>query len=298
MRRKLVAVFVAGVCMGVASTWGVVASRSASGTRGAGVEPATWTALSTATGSAHGRIPDAAGAATATVLGSLGPVSRPLVGDAPPTCASLQQQASTLRHDNEAMATELRELRRKLGAPAGAQSSRVYGLGEQELVNLAEKCELRWDMPPVENGAPESIPLDDAKTLGLTEAERSAVNAAYSQFNTQTLAQYRALYQQITGDPSPGSMSAGAMISEISSNASRTQLRDIFQRISGERAGLLVPPATPSPPIEQFFRLVVGAGDGFERTLADRIGPDKARALRALHDGFGNKNSSSYGCPN
>jgi hypothetical protein len=45
------------------------------------------------------------------------------------------------------------------------------------------------------------------------------------------------------------------------------------------------------------MRLLTTLGDTYERDLGAAIGPDLAHQMRAQNGGWGNRSSSSFGCP-
>jgi hypothetical protein len=175
----------------------------------------------------------------------------------------------------------------------------VYGLSSAELLDLAKRCEVRWDRPPVLDGDAERLGADVATALGLTDRERAEVDEAFAAYNQRMLDQLRALYTEATGSAEVDGLSPQALLSEILDKSADGEASRIFQRLSAERAGLARPPADPAATsaLERVYRLETGAGDAFEKELAGRIGPDKARALREHNDGFGAKSTGKFGCP-
>ena len=76
------------------------------------------------------------------------------------------------------------------------------------------------------------------------------------------------------------------------------ELQGVVQRrIAEERAGLREPPATLEglPIEERLFRLQSDKGNAFERHVAEALGPERARALRARNDGWPGSTSVSSG---
>ena len=199
-----------------------------------------------------------------------------------------------------ALQTEVSSLRQRLDeADDDSPHSRTYDLSQEELAQLAAKCELRWDMPSVSTDGATSISAEDARALGLSADEVSAAAAVFEKHNASMIKQLRSLYTATTGELNASTMSGQSLISEVRDKSAPSELALAFQRLSAERAGLVSAPARGEerPLVEQLYRHLSSAGDGVEHSLAQRIGADKARALRALHGGFSTKNSSSYGCP-
>jgi hypothetical protein len=167
---------------------------------------------------------------------------------------------------------------------------------KEELLDLAKRCRLAWDMPG----------LDDQKfgnqfDKELSNEERDAASRAAEEWNARTLHDLRGLYVEITGDSRAADvLSANALQEEIiNKSADHAQLQQLFQRLSRERAGLAAPPADlkGASPIERYFRLVTGAGDQFEHALGQAIGAKRAHDLHANANGWGTRHGSSYGCP-
>jgi hypothetical protein len=168
---------------------------------------------------------------------------------------------------------------------------------KDELVEAAKKCRLNWDTPSLDSNKLGT----NSKKLGLSPEEETLANKATEEFNARTLKELRALYTEVTGDARGAeALSATALEQEIiHKSASDDQLRQLFQQISGERAGLRPPSFDPktAPVAERFFRLVTGMGDQYERALAGAIGASRAHELRTKDNGWGNRHGSSYGCP-
>lgn len=211
-----------------------------------------------------------------------------------------KEQVAHLRSANEVLRAEVAKLKEELHhSVEEAKKSAVYDLDDAQLVEMAERCELRWDMPPIHNGPAETVSAETVQELGLDDEEQDATNSAYAEFNAQILARYRALYTEATGDSNVGSLSAHAMVAEINDKSSTDEIRRVFQRLSAERAGLQSPPDDVSAlsPVEKLYRLMTDAGDDFEIMLGQRVGHDKAEAIRRLDGGFGDKHQSRHGCP-
>jgi hypothetical protein len=172
-----------------------------------------------------------------------------------------------------------------------------------ELVARASRCELRWDQPEI-NGY-EVKPLDDksgwARAAGLSDTERDAYNESLKELQASAAGQLRQLFVELTGDaqmaeklPIGGLM---GLMMEKAPDAARTEAR---ARLSKEKAGLVPPPAdlAKTPVIERALRIATGAGDELERRFGERVGAERARALRRLRDGWPGGRSSMNGCPN
>jgi hypothetical protein len=87
------------------------------------------------------------------------------------------------------------------------------------------------------------------------------------------------------------------LIMEKAPDAARTEAR---ARLSKEKAGLVPPPAdlAKTPVVERALRIATAAGDELERRFGERVGAERAHALRRLRDGWPGGRSSMNGCPN
>jgi hypothetical protein len=113
-------------------------------------------------------------------------------------------------------------------------------------------------------------------------------------------AQLRKLYVEVTGDDkNVDSLSMRAITSEIKDKSPKPEIKQVFQRLARERAGLQAPPSNPSDTsaVERLYRLLTTAGDRVEKMMAAEVGPDLARRYRRVRDGFGSRSRSSHGCP-
>lgn len=195
---------------------------------------------------------------------------------------------------------ELELLQARLQEANGkASKGKVIDLTKQELVELAKRCELRWDHPPL-GSQPPKLDTKAARELGLNETERAAIEKAFADYHTRMNTELRKLYVEVTGDDKVAdSLSPWAMMSEIEDKSLKQEIKQVFQRLARERAGLQAPPADTSTgsAVERMFRLLTTAGDQLERTIGEQIGPDLARRYREARGGFGSRSRSSHGCP-
>ncbi|HZS37062.1 MAG TPA: hypothetical protein VFF06_09550 [Polyangia bacterium] len=174
-----------------------------------------------------------------------------------------------------------------------------YAPSKDELQQLAKDCKLKWDAPHV-GVEPQTLDKKLAAELGLSDQDRAAYDRVSADMNARVTAQLRALYVELTGDKTGAdTLTPHALEAEIYAKSRQKDLRDVYYRMSRERAGLMPPPADVSSaqPIERMQRLMSGLGDTFEADLAQAIGPDHAHALRNQHGGWSSRSVSSYGCP-
>jgi hypothetical protein len=87
------------------------------------------------------------------------------------------------------------------------------------------------------------------------------------------------------------------MESEIFERAPEGSRGRARQQLAREKAGLTPPPAdlAKTPVAERTMRLMMSIGDRYEQEVAKRLGPERARALRAKHDGWRGKTVTN-GC--
>lgn len=205
---------------------------------------------------------------------------------------ALKKEADKMREELKAMRGEVEEAR------LAKSSDKVYDIPQAELERMAEKCELRWDMQPL-GAKPTSIDTEELEKLSLAESEREVIDRVYKEDHARLQKELAALYVEVTGDATAGSLAATAMFEEIVDKAPKGEIQRVFQKLAQERAGLL-PPSPDSAKAsawERVFRLMTGAGDALQAEFAKELGPDTAKALRDLHGGWGSRSRSSSGCP-
>jgi hypothetical protein len=212
---------------------------------------------------------------------------------------SLQERNLLLSQEVADLTQEVSRLNAKLSQIEQARSDgRSYDLSQNKLVELASRCELRWDMPSI-GPHPTTVSERAVNDLALSKDEQRAVNLAFSHAHRQLIESIQGVYSEITGDGQIGSMSSSSMLEEIFDKTSNRELQAAFQRLARERAGLqdLQNAGQPQPPIERLLRRLTTAGDELEAALANEIGAERARAYRDLDNGWNSKHGSSYGCP-
>jgi hypothetical protein len=209
-----------------------------------------------------------------------------------------QQQRSELAR----LRARVSELEQPSGGAASTDSKdheKYLDPSKEDLKKLADECKLKWDAPSIDTN-PTTVSDRTVNELGLSDAERTAVNQVTADENTRVTQQLRQLYLEVTGDKTGAdSLGPRALESEIVAKSPDGEMQQIYARLSRERAGLQAAPANPSgeSPAERMTRLLTGLGDQYERDLANAIGADRAHQMRTLRDGWGSKHSGSYGCP-
>jgi hypothetical protein len=199
----------------------------------------------------------------------------------------------------EHLASEVDQLRSELEKAEQTEAdNKTYDLSPEKLRELAERCELRWDMPsPLPR--PPTVTKQIVETLALTPSERDEVNQIFASKHRELLASIQQAYIKLTGDTQSGSMSHRAMLEEIFDKFPRNEMQATFQALAQERAGLRPAPTDPSTsgPLERLLRGMTGIGDSMEQELSAKLGAERAHALRDVNKGWDSQHRSSYGCP-
>lgn len=204
---------------------------------------------------------------------------------------ALKKEAEKLRAELDALRSVAEEAQR------AKQASRIYDLDQATLLELAEKCELRWDMQSLGAKA-DGLNPKKADRLRLSQEEVATVNQVMAEDHARILKELGALYAEVTGDTASGSLAPSAMFEELVDKAPKGEVQRVYARLARERAGLMAPnDAAGRSPWERLFRLMTTAGDDLETALAKELGPETARELRALDEGWGSRSRSSMGCP-
>ncbi len=222
----------------------------------------------------------------------------------PPAAGATREEL--LRRDAQ-QREELAKLRARLGQleshsiePFDRKAGDAFfNPSQDELAQMAKECKLQWDSPSL-SLSPETMDDKTAQEMGMNDEERRQFDHVSADFDGKMIAQLRALYIEVTGDKAGAdTLTPQAMETEIRSKVPDAVAKEAYWRLSHERAGLIAPPTDPrgASPIERFLRLETTAGDEFERQLGAAIGPDRARALRAEHGGWGSRSISSSDCP-
>ena len=161
-------------------------------------------------------------------------------------------------------------------AEAWAKPSRA------ELVEMAQRCEIRIDAPNVFGLEAPSVDSEQESILSLSPSERIELNATLSTVHSQFYGFVHSLYEEAThGNGQTDRIPASLMIGEIE-NLAGNEMAQARQRMAKEAAGLEVisPPGFPSPLSERLLVQWTRLGDDFERLLSVRLGPQRARQLR------------------
>jgi hypothetical protein len=195
------------------------------------------------------------------------------------------------------VADQERELAQLRGALPPDKVQNLIDPTHEELVARAQRCEIGYRYPPLD-GPPATTSDRQARKLGLSDTERAAVDEVLGEIHSEVPATLRKLYAEMSGDTGTAErLSPSTLLTEILQKAPDDMVQQGRTRIAQERAGLAPPPTSLAavPAVERALRLMVGMGDDFERRLGERLGPERARALRSLRESWGNSATMS-GC--
>jgi hypothetical protein len=151
-----------------------------------------------------------------------------------------------------------------------------------ELVEMAQRCEIRIDAPNVFGPEPPSVDSEQASILSLSPSERIELNATLSAMHSQFHGFVHSLYEEAThGSGQTDRIPASLMIGVIE-NLAGDEMAQARQKMAREAAGMeaISPPVVPSPPSERLLVQWSHLGDELERLLSVRLGPQRARQLR------------------
>ncbi len=171
-----------------------------------------------------------------------------------------------------------------------------YAPSQAELLQMAKECKLSWDDPSL--GTRATIPMKQARKVGLTAEEIDQAQRTTAEFNKQYVADLKKFYTEVGGEKTVAdTIDPANLWWEISQKTDQTEMRQIYQRMAQERAGLAQPSVSSEgqSPTERMMRRVLKAGDDYEAVVGQAIGPDLAHKLR--DKGWGSRHNSSYGCP-
>jgi hypothetical protein len=205
--------------------------------------------------------------------------------------ATLDGRVRQLEAEKAALASK------KPGGPDEPREGRhkVHGFTPEEWAEMAEKCEVRFDLPQFGLNPPK-IPARQAAAMGISDDQRIAMESVLGRMNSQYMSTVRGLYVEVTGDTAGAdNLEPLAMVNEMEHKSPPGSSSAARKRVALERAGKVAPPADPQagPAIERLMRYVLGVSDDTERELAAVVGAEKAAVLR--DKGFGHRSAIS-GC--
>jgi hypothetical protein len=208
--------------------------------------------------------------------------------------------AGKLSRDLSRLEREVGVLRRALAKAQGkADQTKVFDLKKSDLVAMAQRCELRWDMPSLTIDKAPTVPKKHRERLGLGPAEVASIEDVLAKQHRKVVSSLRKLYVEVTNDRQAARvLSPWSLISEITGKSPRAERKAVFSQLARERAGLATASADERrSAFERMMRLLTALGARLEKEIGARIGPDLARRYRREGGGFGSRSRSSYGCP-
>ena len=202
--------------------------------------------------------------------------------------AELQGQLAVARGDRKADTD-----------PRHGDPGRYYDPSPDTLREMAATCWIAFDQPPPADN--ELVDGDLASTVGVSTAERAAINEAYRKVQERELDAIRKLYMELTGADADATapLSFEALDAEIKAKTSDADEIAARRNIARARAGL---DPEPSPAelahrsaIERMIRIRMRLGAEAEAAAASVVGAARAHDLRT-HNGVGWRNTvSDYG---
>lgn len=237
-------------------------------------------------------------AAAASAPASAGSIAKTAQLPAGLTPEQLYQAHGKLAEEADGLRQKVAALEQKLGQTTQkSREHKTYDLTPEELKEMADRCELRWDVPGL-GPEPQQLGPKDAESLHVAEEERATINRIMKDNHERLTKQIAAIYVEATGDTSTGSLATQAMMQEIFDKAPKGEESQLHQRLAQERAGLIPPKADGAmSPQEKLLRLLSTAGDGLQSELAKELGPATAQSLRDQHEGWGSRSRSRTNCP-
>ena len=216
------------------------------------------------------------------------PTALPMGRETAPGPEALTRELASLRMQVKSLEDRLAGVTTYGAGTNPSVGAEYFGFSPAQLGEMAERCEIRADMPPY-GLKPGTLGADDAARFGLGDAERAIYDRIVAARSAQFLADMRALYVELTGDDAgAGVLELSSLEHEIARKSSEEDQSEATRRLSQERARL-VPPRSDlrgGSVYERYLRLLLRAGDDLERDLAREIGASKAKSLRQLHGGF------------
>ena len=167
-----------------------------------------------------------------------------------------------------------------------------YQPSDDALVEMADCGIVAWDQPPVwaDDDQPDSAYLD---ALRLSDAERVAFVEVFDTFRAETTARARSFYVEFGGDPAIAeAIDPSELIGMVYGKTDLDTREESRIALAMERAGLADPPTDERPLSEQLLRWDADLGNAFERKLAERLGAERATALRAARGGWPGKRTT------
>lgn len=160
----------------------------------------------------------------------------------------------------------------------------------------ARECRVLLDAPPLDAARTVAVDhfIDD---LGLIDDEAEAARRALARVHGQLLTTLRTEFTAATGEDAQ-EVTFDYLISGLRGSTTMSEEAQVRQGIAEDRAaGIELAPRPDASPFESASRAVYGFGDAFERELAEELGTERARELRARRDGWSGERTTDEGCP-
>jgi hypothetical protein len=175
---------------------------------------------------------------------------------------------------------------------------RSYGLAREELEEMSDRCEVRWDFVPLDT-AQATLTTADFTSAGIPEAAQSEVKQILENERDSLVAELRAIVAETFPGSTPDQVNEAGpfdLIEELERDVGLSESIRVHRYFADERAGRTVGPF-PSSGLARAFRAFALSGDRLERSIGARFGPSVAAALRARHGGWPGRYQSRWdGC--
>jgi hypothetical protein len=204
----------------------------------------------------------------------------PALASANARIAQLERQLREARHETDSSESGPFMIN-------GNDPGRYIAPSQATLAELAARCGVAYDQPPFADAAPTLVDAKLAIDNGVSEAERTAINAAYRKVHDRDLELLRHLYMELTGADADAAaaLSVEALEAEIEHKSPPGEELAARTRYARERAGLDPMPSAAElaarPAIERMLRLRASLGNDAEAAAAGVVGAERARALRS-----------------
>jgi hypothetical protein len=184
-----------------------------------------------------------------------------------------------------------------------ADPGRYAAPSQDTLREMADKCWIAFDQPPFSTErSPELVDGELATAVGIGNADRVAINAAYKKVHDREIDAVRRLYMELVGADADATaaLSLDALKAEITAKSSDDDELAARRAISRSRAGLDPEPTSAElarrTAIERLLRIEIALGGEAEAAAASVVGAARARELRVHDGGPGWQNTvSDYG---
>lgn len=167
-------------------------------------------------------------------------------------------------------------------------SKRAYNFTQRDLLEFAENCEYRIDIPG-------KVSDERAAEVEMSEQDKEAYDRALARFETWKEAEIRGLLREARSDMAIADDLKGWLSQLPSADGDDINIQ---KKISRERAGLPVDDGSSKPKslYWQGRELQAKFGDRFQDELSKEIGEERAAHLRAALDGWPGGRVRAFNC--